>query len=93
MVPGDPLQQPEGRRPPEEIVLAMQKQYKLDDPVGFYVEYLGKASGVSWLLGHAEKPFDLGPSLRHRDWTVNEILANGLPVSIALGLSAIPSRS
>ncbi|MDZ4753116.1 MAG: ABC transporter permease [Phycisphaerae bacterium] len=89
LVPGDPLQQDEGRRPPAEIVEAMRKQYKLDDPVGFYVEYLGKASGVAWVLGTSTRPFDLGPSLRHRDWTVNEIIATGLPVSITLGLTAI----
>jgi ABC-type dipeptide/oligopeptide/nickel transport system permease component len=53
------------------------------------LSYLGKASGVSWLLRQHDRPFDLGPSLTHRDWTVNEILAAGLPVSIALGLLAI----
>ncbi len=89
LVPGDPLQQPEGRRPPAEIVEAMTKQYKLDSPMGFYVEYLGKASGVAWVLGKDDRPFDLGPSLRHRDWTVNEIIATGLPVSVTLGFTAI----
>ncbi len=89
LVPGDPLTQAEGRRPAPEIVEAMQKQYALDDPVRFYVTYLGKASGASWLFGKSDKPFDLGPSLRHRDWSVNEILADGLPVSITLGLAAI----
>ena len=89
LVPGDPLEQGEGRRPAPEIVEAMQKQYALDDPFRFYATYLGKASGVSWLLGKADRPFDLGPSLRHRDWSVNEILADGLPVSITLGLAAI----
>jgi len=89
MVPGDPMRQPDGRQPPPEIVEAMRKQYQLDDPGRFYVSYLGKASGVSWLLGKADRPFDLGPSLRQRDWSVNEILATGLPVSITLGLAAI----
>ena len=89
LVPGDPLEQGEGRRPAPEIVEAMQKQYALDDPFRFYATYPGKASGVSWLLGKADRPFDLGPSLRHRDWSVNEILADGLPVSITLGLAAI----
>jgi oligopeptide transport system permease protein len=89
LIPGDPLQQPEGRRPPEEIVEAMRQQYHLDNPLTFYVEYLGKASGVAWALGNADRPFDLGPSLRHRDWSVNEILATGLPVSMTLGLTAM----
>ena len=30
-VPGNPLENPEGRRPPAEIVEAMKRQYKLDD--------------------------------------------------------------
>jgi oligopeptide transport system permease protein len=89
LIPGDPLQQPEGRRPPAEIAAAMREQYHLDNPATFYVEYLGKASGVSWLLGKADRPFDLGPSLRHRDWSVNDILATGLPVSMSLGLTAM----
>ena len=99
-VPGSPLENPEGRRPPAEIVEAMKKQYKLDDPVAFYFDYLGKASGVAWLLGRDDVPadlpadlrppvFDLGPSLKQPDWSVNEILATGLPVSITLGLSAM----
>lgn len=88
-VPGSPLDKPEGRRPPAEIVAAMEKQYDLDHPVTFYFSYLGKATGISWLLGRAPTPFDLGPSLRNTDWTVNEILSDGLPVSITLGLCAI----
>ena len=89
LAPGNPLESPEGRRPPPEVVEAMQRQYRLDDPVAFYVEYLGKASGVSWVLGRAERPFDLGPSLRQPDWTVNEILADALPVSVTLGTAAM----
>ena len=67
----------------------MKKQYRLDDPVAFYFEYLGKASGVSWVLGNAPRPFDLGPSLRQPDWTVNEILRDALPVSVTLGCAAM----
>jgi oligopeptide transport system permease protein len=88
-VPGNPLENPDGRRPPAEIVEAMKKQYKLDDPVAFYVDYLEKASGIGYLRGTTERVFDLGPSLKQPDWNVNEILSNGLPVSITLGLSAM----
>jgi len=88
-VPGNPLENPDGRRPPAEIVEAMKKQYKLDDPVAFYFDYLGKATGVAYLRGESERVFDLGPSLRQPDWNVNEILATGLPVSIRLGVTAI----
>lgn len=88
LIPGNPLENP-ARRPPPEIMQAMLQQYRLDDPWTFYWDYLGKATGVSWLLGRHPRPFDLGPSLTHQDWTVNEILAAGLPVSITLGLGAI----
>lgn len=89
LVPGNPLENPDGRRPPPEVEEAMRKQYRLDDPVAFFVDYLGKASGVAWVIGAHDRPFDLGPSLRHPDWSVNEILAAGLPVSITLGLTAM----
>ena len=89
LIPGNPLDKGEGRRPPPEIVQAMRERYKLDSPWNFYWDYLGKATGVSWALGKNDRPFDLGPSLKHEDWSVNEILAAGLPVSITLGLAAI----
>jgi oligopeptide transport system permease protein len=89
LVPGNPLENPDGRRPPEEIRQAMLEQYRLDSYWGFYWDYLGKASGVSWLLGKADRPFDLGPSLRHENWSVNEILQAGLPVSMTIGFTAI----
>ena len=88
-IPGNPLENPEGRRPSAEIVEAMKRQYKLDDPVAFYFDYLGKASGVSYVIGLHDRPFDLGPSLKQPDWSVNEILWTGLPVSITLGMSAM----
>lgn len=90
IIPGNPLEKPEGRRPPVEIVDAMQARYNLDDPLVFYGDYLSGVSGVDWVLGDREGPvIDFGPSLRHENWTVNEILAAQLPVSILLGLTAI----
>ncbi len=89
LIPGNPLESAEGRQPPPEIADAMLRQYNLDSPWTFYWDYLGKATGVAWVLGDAERPFDFGPSLTHKDWTVNEILAAGLPVSMTLGLMAI----
>ena len=89
LIPGNPLDNPEGRQPSPEIVEAMKKQYNLDDPVTFYFSYLGDATGISWLLGNAPRPFDLGPSLKQADLSVNEILAAGLPVSLELGFTAI----
>ena len=89
LIPGNPLENPEGRRPPPEIIAAMERQYALSDPVEFYFSYLGNATGISWLIGKASYPFDLGPSLQQPDWTVNEILITGLPVSLELGFTAI----
>lgn len=88
LIPGNPLER-EGRAPPQEIVDAMKAQYNLDSPFVFFWDYLGKASGVSFVLGRHPQPFDLGPSLTHENWSVNEILGAGLPVSITLGLAAI----
>ncbi|MSR18674.1 MAG: ABC transporter permease [Phycisphaerales bacterium] len=88
LVPGNPLEK-EGRRPPPEVEAAMLRQYKLDDPVAFYFDYLGKVSGVAWVVGSHTRAFDFGPSLGHPDWSVNEILATGLPVSMTLGMGAI----
>jgi len=88
VLPGSPLEG-EGRQASAETQAAMRAQYKLDDPVAFYFDYLGKASGISWALGKAPKPFDFGPSLKHQDWTVNEILRDGVPVSLTVGIAAI----
>jgi oligopeptide transport system permease protein len=89
LIPGNPLEGAQERRPPPEIVQAMLEQYRLDSPWSFYWDYLSKASGAAWLVGRSPRPFDLGPSLAHPDWTVNEILGAGLPVSVALGMLAM----
>ncbi|MDG1899618.1 MAG: hypothetical protein P8I74_07100, partial [Phycisphaerales bacterium] len=51
LIPGNPLEQPEGRRPPDEIVQAMEARYDFDDPMTFYFEYLGGITGVDWITG------------------------------------------
>jgi oligopeptide transport system permease protein len=89
VLPGDPLEQDEARQPPPEVARAMREQYNLDNPWTFYWDYLAKASGVAWVMGRSERVFDLGPSLRHPNWSVNEILAAGLPVSVTLGTVAL----
>lgn len=89
LLPGSPLEKPEGRRPPPEVQAAMRAQYSLDDPVHFYVSYLDQASGTAWLRGESEKPFNLGPCLQYQDWTVNELIGGALPVSVVLGLVAL----
>jgi len=67
------------RRLPPEVEANINAAYDLDKPLHEqYFIYLGRL-----LKG------DLGPSFRTRDFTVTELIASGLPVSVRLGLSAI----
>lgn len=61
------------------VVLAnLKAKYHLDEPLWLqYLYYLG-----SLLRG------DLGASFRYEDWTVNELVAKALPVSLAIGVTA-----
>lgn len=78
LVPGNPLEQPEGKRPPPEIQEAMLRQYNLHSPWAFATSYLsGVAKG------------DFGPSLHYQDQRVSDIIASGLPVSAQLGAAAL----
>jgi len=95
-IPGNPLENPEGRRPPPEVVEAMKRQYNLDSYWTFYTSYLKNATGVQYATDVAnnrarpDQPvFDLGPSLQYRDRNVNELISSSLPVSMALGGTAI----
>jgi oligopeptide transport system permease protein len=78
IVPGNPLERPEGQRPPPEVEEAMRRQFNLDSPWSFLRSYV---AGV--MRG------DLGPSLKYPDQRVNDILASGLPVSASIGLAAL----
>ncbi|MGA2280888.1 MAG: ABC transporter permease [Verrucomicrobiota bacterium] len=61
-----------------EIERALKAKYHLDDPVWKqYFRYLGD-------LAHG----DFGVSLKYRNHTVNDIIAQGLPVSLLLGALA-----
>ena len=48
-VPGNPLERPEGRRPPPEVAQALKSQYQLDSFWGFYTSYLTRVSGCNYL--------------------------------------------
>ncbi|MBN8599223.1 MAG: ABC transporter permease [Planctomycetes bacterium] len=48
-IPGNPLENPEGRRPAPEVVAAMKAQYRLDSFSSFYWSYLDNASGIKFL--------------------------------------------
>ncbi|MFG0292586.1 MAG: ABC transporter permease, partial [Phycisphaerales bacterium JB050] len=86
----------DGREPPQAVLDAINAQYNLDSAPKFYTQYLYNASGLHWIVDRFDgggitqhQFFDLGPSFRNENWTVNEIIADSLPVSIVLGLSAI----
>ena len=71
--PGGPF---DSERVVSAAVLAnLQAKYHLDQPLWQqYLHYLGNL-----LQG------DLGASFRYADWSVNELVANALPVSLAFG--------
>ncbi|MEL7472717.1 MAG: ABC transporter permease [Planctomycetota bacterium] len=48
-IPGNPLENDEGRRPPPEVAEQMLKQYNLDSFPSFYGSYLYNATGLRWL--------------------------------------------
>jgi oligopeptide transport system permease protein len=75
--PGNPFET--GRKLSPEIERAVQAKYGLDKPLPVqYVNYLG---GV--LKG------DFGPSLKYRDKSVADFIAEGFPKSLLLGASAL----
>lgn len=95
-LPGEAVMKDEGRRPPAEVIEALKARYSLDDPWRFYWQYLSRATGLHRLISGAPDAdglggpvFDFGPSFRYEDWSVNELVAASLPVSVTLGLSAI----
>lgn len=73
IAPGGPFDR---ERTLEPTVMAnLNAAFRLDDPLWRqYLHYLGNLARG-----------DLGPSFIYRDFTVNELLARGLPVSMTLG--------
>ena len=77
LAPGGPFTNE--RALPPEIEQKINQAYDLDKPIIHqFGIYLSKT-----LKG------DLGPSYKYKDFTVNELIISGFPVSITLGLSAI----
>lgn len=76
-IPGDPFVQE--RAVPEEILKAMYKHYGLDQPL--YVQYGHYLKGLFTL--------DLGPSFKYQGRSVNDIIREGFPISLALGSEAL----
>ncbi|MGD2130412.1 MAG: oligopeptide ABC transporter permease OppB [Lysobacterales bacterium] len=60
---------------PPEIRANLDAKYHLDEPLlQQYFRYLGQII-----------TFDFGPSFQYKDWTVNELIARGFPVSGTVG--------
>ena len=77
MAPGGPF---DSERPvPAEIAANLDRVYHLNDPLPVqYGHYL-----LNVLKG------DFGPSFKYQDYTVSELIKQGFPVSLKLGLLAI----
>ena len=78
VMPGSPLDRKGERQLAPEVRRAMEARYNLDSRSAFVTGYLG---------GLAKG--DFGPSLQYRGRTVAEILGQGLPVSMSLGVAAL----
>jgi oligopeptide transport system permease protein len=77
MAPGGPFDS-EKILPPE-IRANLDVKYHLDEPlIKQYFRYLGQIITL-----------DFGPSFQYKDWTVNELIARGFPVSLTIGGLAI----
>ena len=77
IAPGGPFTNE--RALPPEIEQKINEAYDLDKPLiqqfGTYLSKIAKG--------------DLGPSYKYKDFSVNELILSGFPVSLTLGLSAI----
>lgn len=77
MAPGGPFDKE--RKVPAEVEAKLMQQYHLDEPLPQqFARYIGG-------LAHG----DFGPSFKYKDFTVSELIWQGFPTSLALGLSAI----
>ncbi len=74
IAPGGPFDRERAPASPE-IERNLEAKYHLNEPV--WKQYLRYLDG----LAHG----DFGPSLKYRDHSVNDIIAQGLPVSMTLG--------
>jgi len=77
LAPGGPFDSE--RQVPPEVEANLARAYDLDQPLvvqfGRYLENLMQG--------------DFGPSFRYRDFTVSELLRDGFPVSLQLGIAAM----
>lgn len=77
LAPGGPFDEEQSL--PPQVKANLEAAYGLDQPLPTqYLRYVGA-------LLHG----DFGESMKFRDFTVNELIAQGLPISISLGLAAV----
>lgn len=77
LAPGGPFDQEQALSP--QVRINLERAYGLDQPLAVqYLKYLGGLAAG-----------DFGASLRERDFTVGELIRQGLPVSVTLGLAAL----
>jgi oligopeptide transport system permease protein len=77
LTPGGPFDTEQPLQP--EIRENLMKAYHLDEPL--YMQF--KRYLFNIIQG------DFGPSFKYKDWSVNDLIWMGFPVSLKLGLSAI----
>jgi oligopeptide transport system permease protein len=64
---------------PADIRANLNAKYDMDEPL--LTQYFRYLSQVAVL--------DFGPSVQYKDWTVNELIGQGMPVSLTIGLAAM----
>ncbi len=79
--PGNPFEA--SRKLPPEILAHVEAKFGMNRPLG--EQYVGYLVGVA----HG----DFGPSLKYQDKSVLEIIAEGFPTSLTIGLSALTLAS
>ena len=64
---------------PAEIEANLNAKYHMDEPLlQQYFRYLSQVAVL-----------DFGPSIQYKDWTVNELIGQGMRVSLTIGLTAM----
>ncbi len=64
---------------PADIEANLSAKYHMDEPLlQQYFRYLSQVAVL-----------DFGPSIQYKDWTVNELIGQGMPVSLTIGLAAM----
>lgn len=76
-IPGDPFTSES--RIPEQVLVNLREYYGLNDPL--IIQYWNYLKGAFL--------FDFGPSIKWENQSVNELIAEGFPVSALLGIQAI----